>query len=147
MAPGDGGEYMEIRMKRAANKAERLLQIEQLLLAHPEGLTQAELARRLGVNRSTILRNLADASRHIYEEPDGRLKIDHCADLINLRLNLHEALAMHLGGAPAGDADGSAEPACGGGPAQTGACHGALGAAHKRTRPACGGHHGRRGAT
>ncbi|GIV99946.1 CRISPR-associated helicase Cas3' [Roseiflexus sp.] len=83
-------------MKRAANKAERLLQIEQLLLAHPEGLTQAELARRLGVNRSTILRNLADASRHIYEEPDGRLKIDHCADLINLRLNLHEALAMHL---------------------------------------------------
>ncbi len=31
-------------MKRAANKAERLLQLEQLLLAHPEGLTQAEIA-------------------------------------------------------------------------------------------------------
>ena len=83
-------------MKRAANKAERLLQIEQLLLAHPEGLTQAELARRLGVDRSTILRNLADAPKHIYEELDGRLKIDRRADLINVRLNLHEALAVHL---------------------------------------------------
>ena len=83
-------------MKRSANKAERLLHIEQLLLAHPEGLTQAELARRLGVDRSTILRNLADAPKHIYEEPDGRLKIDRRADLINVRLNLHEALAVHL---------------------------------------------------
>lgn len=83
-------------MKRAANKAERLLHIEQLLLAHPEGLTQAELARRLGVDRSTILRNLADAPGHIYEEPDGRLKIDRRADLINVRLNLYEALAIHL---------------------------------------------------
>ncbi|MGQ9547365.1 MAG: helix-turn-helix transcriptional regulator, partial [Roseiflexus sp.] len=83
-------------MKRSTNKAERLLHIEQLLLAHPEGLTQAELARRLGVDRSTILRNLADAPGHIYEEPDGRLKIDRRADLINVRLNLHEALAIHL---------------------------------------------------
>ncbi|WP_322488733.1 helix-turn-helix transcriptional regulator [Chloroflexus sp.] len=83
-------------MKRAANKAERLLQIEQLLLAHPEGLTQAEIARRLGVDRSTIMRNLADGPKHIFEEPDGRLKIDRNADLINLRLNLHEAMAVHL---------------------------------------------------
>ncbi|MFQ3633328.1 CRISPR-associated helicase Cas3' [Roseiflexus sp.] len=83
-------------MKRAANKSERLLQIEQLLLAHPEGLTQAELARRLGVDRSTIHRNLADVPGYIYEEEDGRLKIDRRADLINIRLNLHEALAVHL---------------------------------------------------
>ncbi len=83
-------------MKRAANKAERLLQIEQLLLAHPEGLTQAELARRLGVDRSTIHRNLADVPGYIYEEEDGRLKIDRRADLINIRLSLHEALAVHL---------------------------------------------------
>ncbi len=63
-------------MKRAANKAERLLQIEQLLLAHPEGLTQAELARRLGVDRSTIHRNLADVPGYIYEEEDGREILD-----------------------------------------------------------------------
>ncbi|MBU0703192.1 MAG: helix-turn-helix domain-containing protein, partial [Chloroflexi bacterium] len=47
-------------MERATSKAERLLQIEALLLAHPEGLTQAEIARRLKVNRSTIYRYLPD---------------------------------------------------------------------------------------
>ena len=41
-------------------KASRLIQIEALLLAHSEGLTQAEIARRLNVNRSTILRYMAD---------------------------------------------------------------------------------------
>ena len=39
-------------MRDAENKSVRLLQIEALLLDHPEGMTQAELARRLGVNRS-----------------------------------------------------------------------------------------------
>ncbi|MEW6093467.1 MAG: CRISPR-associated helicase Cas3' [Chloroflexota bacterium] len=83
-------------MTRAENKATRLIQIENILLAHPEGLTQAEIARRLGVDRSTIHRNLVDLPGHIYEEEDGRLKIDRSADLINVRLNLHEALAVHL---------------------------------------------------
>jgi CRISPR-associated endonuclease/helicase Cas3 len=82
-------------MTKAQNKAARLIQIENLLLAHPEGLTQAEIARRLGVARSTILRNLPDLPGHIYEE-NGHLKIDRTADLINVRLNLHEALAVHL---------------------------------------------------
>ena len=31
-------------------KAERLIQIEALLLAHPEGLSQSEIAKRLGVH-------------------------------------------------------------------------------------------------
>lgn len=83
-------------MKRAQNKAERLIQIENLLLAHPEGLTQAEIARRLHVDRSTINRYVADIPKHIYIEFDGRWKIDRTADLINVRLNLHEALAVHL---------------------------------------------------
>jgi CRISPR-associated endonuclease/helicase Cas3 len=86
----------EKTLTRAENKASRLLEIEALLLAHPEGLTQAELARRLGVNRSTILRNLADASKHIYPEDDGRMRIDRTAYLVNVRLNLDEALALHL---------------------------------------------------
>ena len=47
-------------MERAANKADRLMQIESLLVTHPEGLTQAEIARRLGVHRSTIYRYLPD---------------------------------------------------------------------------------------
>ena len=84
-------------MERAANKAERLLQIEALLLAHPEGLTQAELARRLGVNRSTIHRCLPDLGRFcVYETDDGRLAIDRDHYLMNVRLTLHEAMALHL---------------------------------------------------
>ena len=85
-------------MSRAENKASRLLQIENLLLAHPEGLTQAEIARRTGVNRSTINRYLPDLPKHIYIDVlDGdKWKIDRTTDLINVRLNLHEALAVHL---------------------------------------------------
>lgn len=83
-------------MNRAANKSARLIQIENLLLAHPEGLTQAEIARRLQVDRATINRYLSDLPKHIYIEDDGRLKIDRTADLINVRLNLHEALAVHI---------------------------------------------------
>jgi predicted DNA-binding transcriptional regulator YafY len=40
-------------MERSDSKAERLLQLEQLLLAFPEGLHKAQIARRLGVHRST----------------------------------------------------------------------------------------------
>ena len=85
-------------MERAQNKSNRLIQIENLLLAHPEGFTQAELARRLRVNRSTITRYLADIPKHIYlDDLDGnRWKLDRTADLINVRLNLHEALSVHL---------------------------------------------------
>lgn len=84
-------------MERAANKAERLLQIEALLLTHPEGLTQAEIARRLGVNRSTINRYLPDLDRFcIYETDGGRLAIDRDHYLMNVRLTLHEAMALHL---------------------------------------------------
>ncbi len=85
-------------MSRAENKANRLLQIETLLLAHPEGLTQAEIARRLGVNRSTINRYFRDmpAQFPYYESDDGRLFIDREAYLINVRLGLHEAMAVHL---------------------------------------------------
>jgi CRISPR-associated endonuclease/helicase Cas3 len=86
------------KMERANNKASRLIQIENLLLAHPEGLTQAEMARRLSVDRSTINRYIADLPKHIYlDDLDGyKFKIDRTADLINVRLNLYEALAVHL---------------------------------------------------
>lgn len=84
-------------MKESVTKAQRLLQIEALLLAHPEGLTQSEIARRMNVNRSTIFRYLPDLTEHapIFEE-DGRLYINRESFLVNLRLNLHEALSLHL---------------------------------------------------
>ncbi|NLV75005.1 MAG: WYL domain-containing protein [Chloroflexi bacterium] len=79
----------------ALAKAARLLQIEALLLAHPEGLTQAELARRLGVNRSTIYRYLPDLVGPVYQE-GRKLFIDREAYLVNVRFSLHEAVAVHL---------------------------------------------------
>ncbi len=84
-------------MARAVGKAERLLQIEALLLAHPEGLTQAEIARRLEVHRSTIHRYLPDLDRFaVYETDDGRLAIDRDHYLTQVRFTLHEAMALHL---------------------------------------------------
>ncbi|MBN1661776.1 MAG: WYL domain-containing protein [Anaerolineae bacterium] len=85
-------------MERATGKAERLMQIEMLLLAHPEGLTQAEIARRVGVNRSTIYRSLPELTSRfaVYEADDGRLVIDRDHYLMNVHLTLHESLALHL---------------------------------------------------
>jgi len=84
-------------MERAVGKAERLLQIEALLLEYPDGLSQAEIARRIGVNRSTIYRCLPDLKRFcIYETDDGRLAIDRDHYLMNVRLTLHESMALHL---------------------------------------------------
>ena len=84
-------------MSDAETKADRLLQIQALLLDHPEGLTQAEIARRTGVNRSTIHRCLPDLTHQFaVHDEDGRLCIDRSAYLMRLSLNLHEALAVHL---------------------------------------------------
>ena len=84
-------------MERATGKAERLLQIEALLLEYPDGLSQAEIARRVGVNRSTIYRYLPDLGRFcVYETDDGRLAIDRDHYLMNVRLTLHESMALHL---------------------------------------------------
>ena len=85
-------------MSHAKTKANRLLQIEALLLEHPEGLTQADIARRLLVHRSTVGRYLPDLPGHIYiDDLDGnRWKIDRSAYLVNVVFNLHEALAGHL---------------------------------------------------
>ena len=60
-------------MSKATTKARRLRQVEMLLMTHPEGMAQAELARRLGVNRSTIHRDLVDLAEGcaVYEGDDG----------------------------------------------------------------------------
>lgn len=82
-------------MNRSTTKAARLQEIETLLISHPEGLTQSEIARRLGVDRSTISRNIRDLQAPVYEER-GRLMIDRRSYLLNLRLSLDEALSLHL---------------------------------------------------
>ncbi len=85
-------------MTRAENKADRLMKMETLLWDHPEGLSQAEIARRLNVDRSVIHRNLNDFQRMyptIVHE-DGRISLDRSAYLIKVAFNLHEAMAVHL---------------------------------------------------
>ncbi len=87
-------------MNWGQEKSQRLLQIEQLLWAHPEGLTRAEIARRLGVNRSTITKYLkaGQLPPSVYEEDagDGRLKLDRSANLTKASFSLHEVMAIHL---------------------------------------------------
>jgi CRISPR-associated endonuclease/helicase Cas3 len=85
-------------MEDASTKTERLSQIEALLLAHPEGLSQAEIARRLRVHRSTIYRYLPELTQQygVYEMDDGRLAIDRSRYLTRVRLTLHEAMALFL---------------------------------------------------
>jgi CRISPR-associated endonuclease/helicase Cas3 len=82
-------------MTRIANKSMRLSEIEAILMSHPEGLTQSQLAEKLGVHRSTVLRNLADLQAPVYED-HGRYFIDREAYLVNLKLNIYEALSIHL---------------------------------------------------
>ncbi len=85
-------------MRSPSSKAVRLAHIETLLLAHPTGLSQAEIARRLGVNRSTIYRDLPDLVERcaVYEGPDGLLRLDRSNRLVDLHLTLHECMAIHL---------------------------------------------------
>ena len=84
-------------MERALKKSERLLQVLTLLLAYPEGLTRAEIARRLGVHRSTAGRYIDDLSGHypIYEDGD-RFFVDRDLFPVKVPLTLHEAIALHL---------------------------------------------------
>ena len=87
-------------MNRAEEKAQRLLQIEKLLWAHPEGLTRARSRVGLDVNRSTITKYLDNDQLPpgIYEDDlDGnKLKMDRNADLTKTSFSLHEVLAIHL---------------------------------------------------
>ena len=84
-------------MERAPNKAERLLQLEQLLLAFPEGLHKAEIARRLSIHRSTAGRYIDELSLRIPIWQDGNLLgINRDDYLTHVRLTIHESMALHL---------------------------------------------------
>ncbi len=78
-------------------KAERLIRIEHILLSHPQGITRAEIARRLHVHRSTISRDIAELSKHLPIWEDGhRVGIDRDHYLSHIRLTVHESMAVHL---------------------------------------------------
>ncbi len=78
-------------------KGERVAQLELLLHSHPEGLRRAEIARRLGVHRSTISRYVDDLKQYIdiYEE-NNLIKIKDREEDENIALSVYESLAFNL---------------------------------------------------
>jgi predicted DNA-binding transcriptional regulator YafY len=79
-------------------KGERVAQLELLLLSHPEGLRRAEIARRLGVHRSTISRYVTDLGKYIdvYEE-NNLIKINPKENEDdNIELSIYESLAFNM---------------------------------------------------
>jgi predicted DNA-binding transcriptional regulator YafY len=78
-------------------KGERVAQLELLLHSHPEGLRRAEIARRLGVHRSTISRYVDELKQYIdiYEE-NNLIKIRNKDGDENIALSVYESLAFNL---------------------------------------------------
>lgn len=85
-------------MRTRKHKHEYLEAIELLLETHPEGLIQAEIARRIGVHRSTVNRLIPDLPGYIYIDDldGGKWKLDRAKRPLNVQFNLHEATAIHL---------------------------------------------------
>ena len=85
-------------MVDTVTKHERIVALEQLLLATPDGISRAEAARRLGVHRSTITRYIQELSLllPIRETDTGRVLIatDHLIG--KTHFTLHETLALYL---------------------------------------------------
>lgn len=84
--------------ERFETKLEQLDRLKEILLAHPEGLHKAELARRLGVHRSTIPNYLTDLGTlvPVYEPTPNRYAIQRDMYKVEVLLTLDEAVALHL---------------------------------------------------
>lgn len=69
-----------------------------MLIDYPEGLLKAEIARRLGVHRSTIGRDIDEITRFlpIYETEENRVCIDRSLYLTTIKLTMFELEALHL---------------------------------------------------
>lgn len=85
-------------MVHGSTKASRLIQLEKLLLSRSDGIRRSEIARRLGIHRSTASRYVAEISTEvpIWEQDDGRIHLDREGYLNHIRLTLHEIFALHL---------------------------------------------------
>ncbi len=80
------------------SRYERLQSIEQLLIAHPEGLHRADVARRLGVHRSTIGRDITELSHYlpVLEDDEQRISLDRRRYLTTSKLTMFELEFLHL---------------------------------------------------
>ena len=83
-------------MSRTQNRVDRLRQMEWLYTCR--AYTDREMAEKLGVNRSTVFR---DRQQLMLECPltqteTGAWRIERSGYISNLRVSLHEALALYL---------------------------------------------------
>ncbi len=85
-------------MSRGMKKAERLREMERLYFQHREGLSDAELAERFDVDRTTVYRDRTQLECEIplQEAAPGRYRVDRMRYISAVRLNLTEALALYL---------------------------------------------------
>ncbi len=79
-------------------KGERVAQLELILRSHPEGLRKSDIARRIGVHRSTIGRYIDELSQYseIYED-NNLIKIVPSSEEEPLALSVYESLALNMG--------------------------------------------------
>ena len=87
-------------MSRLANRTARLRQLEELLLLTQGGLSVAELASQLSVNRRTVYRDidfLSEQGVPLWQE-DGRFGLNRTRYLASVRLSYQEAIALVLAG-------------------------------------------------
>ncbi len=85
-------------MSRMLSRAERLRTIERLLYSAPDGLSAVEIARRTGVGRRTVYRDLELLSQSDVPiwQGEGRFGIIRDRYLTTVRLNFHEAVALFI---------------------------------------------------
>ncbi len=73
------------------------MQLELLLLSHPEGMRRAEIARRIGVHRSTVGRYIDELKRHMDITEDKYLiKLSNKDNMDMMKLSIYESLAFNL---------------------------------------------------
>lgn len=80
-------------------KDNRVSQLEFILKTHPEGLRKSEIARRIGVHRSTIgryIEELEQSNSDVYEE-DNLVKIRLKETNDKQELSVYESLAINMG--------------------------------------------------
>jgi predicted DNA-binding transcriptional regulator YafY len=79
-------------------RGERVAQLELILRGHPEGLRKSDIARRLGVHRSTIGRYIEELKQYsdIYEDKN-LVKILPKEGEEPLALSIYESLALNMG--------------------------------------------------
>ena len=86
-------------MTRAFAKSDRIGQVERLLLTSRVPLSQAEIARRCEVHRSTIgrlVQGMVDDGIPVRLTDEGLVYIERTAYISKIHLKLHEALAVFL---------------------------------------------------